>query len=67
LPNFRRAGDIIKAEIIVRFHDMEAGIVREVGEIFDVPLERFKKLTHLGFIKTVEEPEVAPVQLEKNK
>ena len=42
----------MKVETIVRFHDLEAKCIREVGEEFEVSKERYKKLRDHGFVAT---------------
>lgn len=53
----------MKAETIVKFHDLKAGKIREIGEQFTVSKERYLELEKRGFVKEVkEEPEKAAAE-----
>ena len=47
----------MKVETVVRFRDLKAGCIREVGEQFTVSKERYKELEKAGVAKEVKESE----------
>lgn len=58
IPISRKAGDNMRVETIVRFRDLKAGKIREIGDSFTVSTERGSQLIHLGYVKEQEdEPE----------
>lgn len=55
----------MKAETIVRFRDLKAGKIREIGEQFHVSKERYKELEKRRLVKEVrEEPQETEEQQE---
>lgn len=47
----------MKVETVVKFHDLKADCIREVGEQFTVSKERYKELEKAGVAKEVKESE----------
>lgn len=54
----------MKVETIVKFRDLKANKIREIGEQFIVSKERYEELERRKFVKEVK---VAPVQPEKKE
>lgn len=52
-----QGGETMKAETVVKFHDLKADCIREVGEQFTVSKERYKELERAGVAKEVKESE----------
>ncbi len=47
----------MKVETVVRFRDLKAGCIREIGEQFTVSKERYKELEKARVAKEVKESE----------
>ncbi len=45
----------MKAETIVKFRDLKAGRIREIGQQFTVSKERYQELEKMGFVKEAKE------------
>lgn len=41
----------MKAEVIVRFHDLKEGVTREIGEVYVPSKERLSQLVKLGYVR----------------
>lgn len=51
----QQGGETMKAETIVKFRDLKAGKIREIGQQFTVSKERYMELEKRGFVKEVKE------------